>query len=122
VVIVFFQEAWYYDDLDIPDSGEFDEPDADSDYDYEESFSKRKKKKSTPKPTRVSGQPPTFPFSHLSNWLNLIWLSIYSKQIRVEDGKLHTMRSPIQKNHFPVTVSRPRLLILESIHWGGGWY
>ena len=47
-----FQEAWYYDD-DIPDAGEFDEPDADSDFDYEESYSKRKKKKAPPKSTRV---------------------------------------------------------------------
>ncbi len=49
------QEAWYYDDLDIPDAGEFDEPDADSDYDYEESYSKRKKKKPVAKSTRVRG-------------------------------------------------------------------
>lgn len=45
-------EAWYYDDLDMPDPGDFDEPDADSDYDYEESYNKKKKKKATPKATR----------------------------------------------------------------------
>jgi zinc finger protein ubi-d4 len=43
---------WYYDELDIPDAGEFDEPDADSDYDYEESYSKRRKKKPAPKSAR----------------------------------------------------------------------
>ncbi|CAG7825778.1 unnamed protein product [Allacma fusca] len=48
----FEKEAWYYDDLDIPDAGEFDEPDADSDYDYEESYSKRKKKRGAPKSPR----------------------------------------------------------------------
>jgi len=41
--------------LDIPDAGEFDEPDADSDYDYEESYNKRKKKKAPAKSTRVNG-------------------------------------------------------------------
>jgi zinc finger protein ubi-d4 len=49
------QQEWFYDDLDIPDAGEFDEPDADSDYDYEESYSKRKKKKPVGKPTRGRG-------------------------------------------------------------------
>jgi zinc finger protein ubi-d4 len=47
------QQEWFYDELDIPDAGEFDEPDADSDYDYEESYSSKRKKKKTPgKPTR----------------------------------------------------------------------
>jgi len=52
VLMVDLQE-WYYDELDVPDAGEFDEPDADSDYDYEEYSSKRKKKRATPKAPRV---------------------------------------------------------------------
>lgn len=52
VYCLTFPQEWYYDDLDIPDVGEFEEPDADSDYDYEESYSKRKKKKPVVKPPR----------------------------------------------------------------------
>ncbi|XP_021947352.1 zinc finger protein ubi-d4 [Folsomia candida] len=45
------KQDWFYDELDVPDAGEFDEPDADSDYDYEESYSSKRKKKKTPAKT-----------------------------------------------------------------------
>lgn len=47
-----FEKEWYYDDLDIPDAGEFDEPDADSDYDYDDSYSRKKKKRGVAKSPR----------------------------------------------------------------------
>lgn len=39
--------------MEIPDVGEFEEPDPDSDYDYEDYSSKRRKKKTPAKAPRV---------------------------------------------------------------------
>ncbi|XP_065343506.1 zinc finger protein DPF3-like isoform X4 [Cloeon dipterum] len=48
------QDAWYYDELDINDIDNFDEPDADSDYDYEESYKRNKRRRSSKTPGRTS--------------------------------------------------------------------
>ncbi|XP_059483903.1 zinc finger protein DPF3-like isoform X1 [Neocloeon triangulifer] len=48
------QDAWFYDDLDINDIDNFDEPDADSDYDYEESYKRNKRRRNAKTPTRNS--------------------------------------------------------------------
>ncbi|XP_065343504.1 zinc finger protein DPF3-like isoform X2 [Cloeon dipterum] len=47
------KDAWYYDELDINDIDNFDEPDADSDYDYEESYKRNKRRRSSKTPGRV---------------------------------------------------------------------
>ncbi|CAL8090490.1 unnamed protein product [Orchesella dallaii] len=39
---------WFYDELEMPDVGDFEEPDPDSDYDYEEYSTSRRKKKKPP--------------------------------------------------------------------------
>ncbi|CAB3381265.1 Hypothetical predicted protein [Cloeon dipterum] len=48
------KDAWYYDELDINDIDNFDEPDADSDYDYEESYKRNKRRRSSKTPGRTS--------------------------------------------------------------------
>ncbi|ODN00826.1 Zinc finger protein-likeubi-d4 B [Orchesella cincta] len=44
---------WFYDELEMPDVADFEEPDPDSDYDYEEYSSRRKKKKPPAKAPRT---------------------------------------------------------------------
>lgn len=41
----FFQDTWFYDELDLQAMDGFDEPDPDSDYDYEETYTKRRKRR-----------------------------------------------------------------------------
>lgn len=50
------QEPWFYEEYEVPDAGEFDDPDPDSDYDYDydEKYRTRKKKRGGKVGTRVS--------------------------------------------------------------------
>jgi len=57
MTVLFLQDAWYYDELDMQEMEGFDDPDPDSDYDYEESYSKRKGKKRTSKVARNTDSP-----------------------------------------------------------------
>jgi len=57
MTVLFLQDAWYYDELDMQEMEGFDDPDPDSDYDYEESYSKRKGKKRASKVTRNTDSP-----------------------------------------------------------------
>ena len=56
-ILLFLQDAWYYDELDMQEMEGFDDPDPDSDYDYEESYSKRKGKKRASKVARNTDSP-----------------------------------------------------------------